>query len=65
MKEVISYPVEPPAEELPPFELTDPDAPKITTHVISLKLKRTSRFYHKVIPLDNNNELELTIELIK
>jgi len=62
MKEVVSEPVEPWSEELPPFELTDPDAKKYT---LSLKIKKTSRFYHKILHLDDNTDLNLLIELVK
>ena len=69
MKEVISGPVEPYVPEVPPFDLTDPDAitetKKKVTYTLALKVKKTASNFHKVIHLTPNTDLDLTLRLVK
>lgn len=70
MKDEMTKPVEPYVPELPPFEL-QPPAEEITilkqkrTYTLSLKVKKTSTSYHKVLHLDDNTDLDLTLKLVK
>ena len=63
--------LEPPVPELPPFELPDENADLIEekkkkrTYTLLLKVKKTAVSYHKIIHLDENTDLDLTLKLTK
>ena len=63
--------LEPPVPELSPFELPDENADLIEekkkkrTYTLSLKVKKTAVSYHKIIHLDENTDLDLTLKLTK
>ncbi len=65
--------LEPPVPELPPFELSEmeenadliEEKKKKRTYTLSLKVKKTAVSYHKIIHLDENTDLDLTLKLTK
>ena len=63
--------IEPYVPEIPTFQLPDENEDLITevkkkrTYALTLKVKKTATSYHKVIHLDDNTDLDLTLKLVK